>query len=184
MDVHRSSASDHPRALSDLKDARFFGNSKAMWVTGGERLCLYEDAYLKEQSRLTHRYSPEHSCPVPTKPGRQAQLNELPPWWIHRACPSGAQVWLPSRQGLEGGAITEKKKMKVSQVLKCVCMSLSFHSPTQRLISAAHLRILRNVGVSESQSWQESYLPISRFICILELKHVSVSVSVCLCLKY
>lgn len=120
MDVHRSSASDHPRALSDLKDARFFGNSKAMWVTGGERLCLYEDAYLKEQSRLTHRYSPEHSCPVPTKPGRQAQLNELPPWWIHRACPSGAQVWLPSRQGLEGGAITEKKNESFPSAEMCV----------------------------------------------------------------
>ena len=47
------------------------------------------------------------------------------------------------------GRSLKKKKKKVSQVLKCVCVSLSFHSPTQRLTSAAHLRILRNLGVSD-----------------------------------
>lgn len=47
MGAYPPSARDHPWALSDSKDAHFLGNSKAVSVTGGERLCLYEDAYLK-----------------------------------------------------------------------------------------------------------------------------------------
>lgn len=150
MGAHPPSARDHPWALSDSKDAYFLGNSKAVWVTGGERLCLYEDAYLKGTVK-TYPQALTRTLMSRANKAWQASTAEWTASLVNTLglpLRSTGVTTIKTRIG-RWGDHWKKKKKKVSQVLKCVCVSLSFHSPTQRLTSAARLRILRNLGVSD-----------------------------------